>query len=51
MQQTSLSPLSPMTNPPPRKRHPAWGLLKGTTIVAPGVDIAKPTAPDWGKLD
>jgi transcriptional regulator with XRE-family HTH domain len=32
-------------------RHPAWGLLKGTTIVAPGADLAEPTAPEWGRLD
>ena len=33
------------------KRHPAWGALKGTTIVMPGVDLTEPTAPEWGQLD
>lgn len=33
------------------RRHPAWGVLKGTTIVMPGVDLTEPTAPEWGQLD
>lgn len=33
------------------RRHPAWGLLKGTTVAAPGVDLAEPTAPEWGRID
>lgn len=33
------------------RRHPAWGALKGTTIVMPGVDLTEPTAPEWGRLD
>jgi hypothetical protein len=33
----------------PRKRHPLLGLLKGLTRVAPGTDLTKPAAPDWGR--
>lgn len=35
----------------PLRRHPAWGALKGTTIVMPGVDLTEPTTPEWGQLD
>lgn len=35
----------------PTGRHPAWGSMKGTTIVMPGVDLTAPTAPEWGRLD
>ena len=28
-----------------------FGSMKGTTVVAPGVDLTEPTAPEWGKLD
>jgi hypothetical protein len=34
-------------------RPPAslFGSMKGTTVVAPGVDLTQPTAPDWGNPD
>jgi len=32
------------------KRHPAFGSMKGTTIVMPGVDLTQPADPDWGKV-
>lgn len=32
------------------KRHPLFGSMKGTTIVLPGVDLAQPADPDWGKV-
>jgi len=27
-----------------------FGCMKGTTVVMPGVDLAQPVAPEWGKL-
>jgi len=42
---------------PPAKRaatekpfHPLFGLMKGLTQVAPGVDLTAPADPDWGKV-
>lgn len=44
-------------SPPPkgenkdsRRRHPAFGALRGTTIVMPGVDLTQPADPDWGQV-
>ena len=50
VRKSQYSPLPKETTATP-KRHPAWGALKGTTIVMPGVDLTKPTAPEWGQLD
>jgi len=33
-----------------RKLSSIFGALKGTTIVAPGVNLAEPADPDWGKV-
>lgn len=30
--------------------HPAFGALKGTTIVMPGVDLTEPADPEWAKV-
>jgi len=30
--------------------HPLFGLMKGLTRVAPGVDLTEPADPDWGKV-
>jgi hypothetical protein len=30
--------------------HPAFGSMKGTVTVAPGVDLTEPADPDWGKV-
>ena len=30
-------------------RHPLFGIWKGMTSVAPGVDLTEPADPDWGK--
>lgn len=27
--------------------HPAWGTMKGTLRIMPGVDITQPADPDW----
>jgi hypothetical protein len=29
------------------KRHPAFGLMKDVTWVAPGVDLTEPAFPEW----
>lgn len=36
--------------PPPQKRHPLFGSMKGTSIVMPGVDLTQPADPEWGKV-
>jgi YD repeat-containing protein len=37
------------TPAPPREgRHPAWGALRGTVKVAPGVDLTDPLLEPWG---
>lgn len=50
VRKSQYTPIPKETNVKP-KRHPAWGALKGTTIVMPGVDLTEPTAPEWGQLD
>lgn len=35
---------------PKTQRHPLFGLLKGTSIVAPGVDLTLPADPDWARV-
>ena len=30
--------------------HPAFGALKGTVTIPPGVDLTEPADPDWGKV-
>jgi hypothetical protein len=35
-------------SPPRTGRHPAWGALKGTVTVAPGVDLTEPLLEPWG---
>lgn len=30
--------------------HPAWGCMKGTLTIMPGVDLTAPADPDWGKV-
>jgi|SRR5882672_10965207 len=34
----------------PLRDHPAYGLLKGTVTIAPGVDLTEPADPDWGQV-
>ena len=31
-------------------RHPAFGALKGTVHIAPGVDLTEPAEPEWEKI-
>lgn len=32
------------------KQHPLFGLMKDSSIVAPGVDLTEPADPDWAKV-
>lgn len=32
------------------KRHPLFGVMKGSTIIMPGVDLTAPADPDWGNI-
>lgn len=48
---TSQAPKKDAAAAVAKVRHPAWGALKGTTIVMPGVNLTEPTAPEWGQLD
>ena len=34
----------------PVPRSPLFGSMKGTSIVAPGVDLTEPADPDWAKV-
>lgn len=31
-------------------RHPLFGAMKGTVIIAEGTDLTQPADPDWGNL-
>lgn len=42
-----VTPVNEATQIP---RSPLFGLMKGTSIVAPGVDLTEPADPDWGKV-
>lgn len=35
---------------PPESRHPIFGSARGKLWIAPGVDLAAPADPDWGKV-
>ncbi len=37
--------------PPSAKRHPLFGIMKGTSIIMPGVDLTQPADPEWGDVD
>lgn len=53
-------PAAPAGAPPPDRtggngastprRHPIFGSMKGTLTIVPGVDLAEPADPDWGKV-
>jgi hypothetical protein len=32
------------------RRHPAFGVMKGMTTIAPGVDLTEPAMPEWADL-
>lgn len=34
----------------PRTRHPLYGALKGTFVIADGVDLTEPADPEWADL-
>ena len=39
----------PASGGPPAAARSLYGWLEGTVRVAPGVDLAEPADPDWGK--
>jgi hypothetical protein len=49
-QSTYHAPESPPAGPRKLRRHPAFGSLKGTTIVLPGVDLTEPADPEWARV-
>ena len=44
------SPAPPAAAPRKPRHHPAFGSLKGTTIVLPGVDLTEPADPEWARV-
>lgn len=38
------------TSAPAYPRSPLFGMLKGTTIIPPGVDLTEPADADWAKV-
>lgn len=32
------------------RRHPAFGWMKGTVTIAPGVDLTEPACPEWADI-
>ena len=44
------SPAVPGLQSTPIPRSPLFGSMKGTSIVAPGVDLTEPADPDWAKV-
>lgn len=50
MQQPTLLSDAPPTKSTSRKRHPAWGALKGMITIPPDVDLTAPTYDDWKTL-
>ncbi|CAN5162457.1 hypothetical protein BH10PSE9_BH10PSE9_05030 [soil metagenome] len=40
----------PDSSEKPRRRHPAFGLMKGTVWIAPGVDLTEPAMPEWADM-
>lgn len=32
-----------------RRRHPAFGCMKGMLTIPPGVDLTEPVLPEWGE--
>lgn len=47
---SSPSPAPPDVQPSQVPRSPLFGSMKGTSIVAPGVDLTEPADPDWAKV-
>lgn len=48
MEEMQQAPLESTVAPP--KRHPLFGSMKGTSIVAPGVDLTQPADPEWARV-
>lgn len=34
----------------PRRRHSAFGCMKGIVTIAPGVDLTEPACPEWVEI-
>ena len=33
-----------------QRRHPIFDAMKGTIVIAPGVDLTEPAMPEWADL-
>ncbi|MHB1104204.1 MAG: helix-turn-helix transcriptional regulator [Devosia sp.] len=44
------SPPIEETKEPRPMHHPAFGCMKDTLTILPGVDLTEPADPDWGKV-
>jgi hypothetical protein len=48
--ETSVAPSPVAVSSKKPKHHPAFGIMKDVTWVAPGVDLTEPACPEWADL-
>jgi transcriptional regulator with XRE-family HTH domain len=49
-EESSAYVMAPQAPVPTTRKHPLFGLMKGTTIVMSGVDLTRPADPNWGSV-